>query len=166
MTTTPPSGHLEPSALQKSLTDLITESQELRSDVHGAERARRRAGTINLALLGVLVAFVGLLLVVTFQNNRLSHRVTETNTRMADCTTPGGRCYDEGRTRSSAAIADLIRSQMFMAECARLFPDEAGAAYDAKLEACVLERLNGPTVRTPAAPGPSPAPSRSPGTHG
>lgn len=151
--------------LAESLTDLITESRALRSDVHGAERARRRAGIINLAMLAAIVLAVAGLAVVTWQNNQLTNRVSETNFRMADCTTPGGRCYEESRRRTGQAIEDIIRSEIFMAECARLYPDEAGPAFDRKLEACVAERLAGPMLRQPnpeqsATPGPSPTRGR------
>jgi hypothetical protein len=157
MTTDHPSpDHVLP--LTDKLAALLAESQALRGDVHGAELARRRAGTINLVLLAVLAALVLSMLAVTWQTHQSTRRLDETNARMADCTTPGGRCYEEGRARTGGAITDIIRSEVFMAECARLYPTESGPAYDRKLEACVMERLAGPDLRqpTPATPGPSP----------
>lgn len=156
-----PSPEPVPKPLGVSLTELIKESQALRGDVHGAEAARRRAGRVNLALLAVFAVLVAVLLAVTMQNYRLAHRIGETNARMADCTTPGGRCYEESRRRTGTAIADIIRAQIFMAECSRLYPGEAGPTYDRKLEACVTERLAGPELQRPT-PNPSGTPSPSP----
>lgn len=148
-----PSPHV--AALRDSLAELIVESQALRTDVRGAERARRRASQISLGLLGLVGLFVGMLMVVSWQNNRLAHQVAETNTRMADCTTPGGKCYEEGRKRTDGAVSAVVRISVLTNQCARLFPEESGPAYDRKLEACVQERLAQP-VQTPT-PNPSPA---------
>jgi hypothetical protein len=151
-------GHAEllAASLRDSLADVVDESRALRGDIHSAERARRRSNRINLGVLGVLITLVALLLAVTWQNNRLAHQVSETNTRIADCTTAGGKCYEDGRARTGAAISDIIRAQVFVAECARLWPGESGPAFDRKMEACVAERLAAASAR----PSPSPAPSR------
>lgn len=140
--------------LRSSLADLIAESQALRKDVKTAEDARRRATAVNLALMGLLTLFVGLLLVVGYQNNQVIHKVNVTNQQLADCTTPGGKCYQQGQVRTGQAISDVIRAEIFMAQCARLYPNESGDAYDRKLEACVFARLAGPTGR----PTPTPTP--------
>lgn len=147
--------------LSTSLTELLKESQALRSDVHAAESARRRAGRAILALLILLALFVALVGVVTWQNNQLTQKVTETNERMADCTTPGGRCYEEGTHRTSSAIGDIILASIYMSECARLFPGEVGPQYDRKLEACVYERLERAAEERRDQPPPS-TPSPSP----
>lgn len=168
MSTVDPTGRMSDGAadvpphvtsLRTSLTDLIHESQALRSDVHSAEQARRRASQINLALLGMLGLFVGLLIAVTWQNNQLARQVSNTNQRMADCTTSGGKCYDEGRKRSQSAIQDILRVNIYMAECARLHPGESGADFDKALEACIYERLAKAQQEQQTKPNPSPAPS-------
>lgn len=143
-------------ALRKSLTDLIAESQALRTDVHSAEEARRRASQINLALLGLLILFVGLLGVMVWQNNELAHQVAKTNATMADCTTPGGKCYQQGTARTGQAIQEILKASVYMAECSRMFPGESGPAFDAKLEACVNEKLR----KAREAPTPTPTQSR------
>lgn len=151
------------SALRTSLTDLIKESQALRTDVHSAEAARRKATAVNLGLLALLVLFVGLLIVVTWQNNRLVEKVDNTNSTMADCTTPGGKCYEDGRRRTGAAIGDIVWASVYMNQCARLYPDESGPSYDRKLEACVTKRLQEAAQgRQPASPSPAPTVSPSP----
>jgi type II secretory pathway component PulL len=140
--------------LTTSLNDLLTQSEALRADVHAAETARRRATFINSVMMALLVVLVGLLVVVTWQNNRLTERVSETNARMADCTTPGGACYEDGRARTRQAISDVVRVSVFVAQCARLYPGEAGPEFDAKMEKCVSERL----VAAQATPSVSPTP--------
>jgi hypothetical protein len=148
-------------ALGRSLSDLVAESQALRSDVQVAEQARRRATVVNLALLGLLVLFVALLGAVSWQNNRLIEQVEKTNSTMADCTTPGGRCYEEGSRRTSGAINDIVWASVYMAQCSRLYPGEVGPAYDRKLEACVTERLQQAAEGRQNQPPPS-TPSPSP----
>ncbi len=135
-------------ALRQSLTDLVAESQALRGDVRTAEASRRRANQINLGLLGLLVLFVGLLVSLGWQGNQAIQASRETNRRIADCTNPGGSCYEEGRERTSQAINDIILVSIYMAECARLYPGEAGPDYDKKLEACVYQRLSQPRPST------------------
>lgn len=152
---TPPSVE----TLRKSLADLIEESQALRGDVHSAEQARRAASRINLLAVGVVALLVGLLCVVTVQNNRLARQVSETNRTMADCTTPGGKCYNEGRSRTDGAVGAVVRISVYVSQCGRLWPGESGPAYDRKLEQCVAERLAAATARTPQ-PTPTPTPSR------
>jgi hypothetical protein len=160
---TPPPGELpHVAALKQSLTDLIAESQALRVDVHSAENARKKANRINLAMLALLGLFVVMLVGVTWQNNSLAHEVAKTNRTLADCLDPGGDCYRQGNQRTGAAIQDIIRAEIFMAECARMFPNETGPAYDRKLEACVFERLAGPGLRSHTNPMPEPSAAPTP----
>lgn len=154
--------------LRTSLAALVAESQALRADVHAAEVARRRATQINLLFLGLLFLFVALLAGVGWQGAQVIKQVEETNQIMADCTTPGGRCYTENQVRTGRAIADIVRVSVYMSQCSRLYPDEAGPEYDRKLEECVLERLRTDTGFAPV-PGvrpstpPPPDPSARPG---
>lgn len=162
MTTTPPlrpGG--EPSAvesLRASLAALIAESQALRSDVHGAEQARKRANQINLGVMALLAIFTALLVAIGWQNNQVIQRVDETNDQVASCTTPGGTCYEQGRTRTSGAISAVVQISIFVSQCGRLYPGESGPAYDLKLQQCVMERL----AQAQATPQPSAGPSSVP----
>ncbi len=157
--------------LYRSLTDLVAESRGLRGDVHEAERARKRTNKIWLAALGVLSLFVGMLLVITWQNNHLVAQVHQTNEFISDCTVADGKCYQENSRRTGEAISDIIRAEIYMAQCARLFPGDGGPGYDRRLEACVYARLAEaarqraagnpnptPTVTAPPSPGQSGAP--------
>jgi hypothetical protein len=173
--------HLAPvpptvAALRSTLQSLIAESTALRVDVTRAEQARRRASHLNLGILGLLMLFVALLVAIGWQNNQLAHQVARTNAALADCTTPGGKCYAESGRRTGKAIADVIRAQVFMSECSRLWPGESGPAYDARLESCVNERLANGTLNPapgrqavpqpgaePSAGAPSPRPSTTGG---
>lgn len=146
-----------PAGLDGSLSALVDEAKALRADVRNAEqarqraeRARRRASQVNLAGLALVAALVGLLLVVAWSAVR-------TNARIADCTTAGGACYEEGGRRTGTAIADIIRAQMFVSECARQWPGEVGPTYDVKLERCVAERLAAQAAAPPAVPVPAPS---------
>jgi len=152
-------------ALRSSLSALIEESKALRTDVHGAEAARKRANVINLGVLLLLASFVGLLLLLNWQNNQLAHQVNQTNKQIADCTTAGGKCYQQGSQRTGTAIGDIIRAELYMAECSRMYPGEAGPGYDRKLEACVYGRLLAASKardQASATPTPSPVPSPVP----
>ncbi len=128
-------------AITGHLANIIEESRGLRGDVRAAEAARRRATRFNLAILAILG--VGLLGVAAlgWQNNQLAQQQRETNRRMADCTTPGGRCYEEGRTRTEGAVSAVVRISVYVSQCGRLYPGESGPEYDKKLQACVSERL-------------------------
>lgn len=127
--------------LQTSLATLLDEAQRLRGDVHTAEAARKRANQINLAVLGLLGLFVAMLLVIGWQNNQLAQDVSRTNEQVADCTTPGGGCYEDGRARTAGAIAALTRISVFVSQCGRLYPGESGPDFDRKLEQCVAAKL-------------------------
>lgn len=136
--------------LRADLAALLTESATLRHDVGQAEVARRRATVINAVVLAVLAAFVGAMLVMGWQ-------VNQTNRQVADCTTPGGRCYESGRARTDEAVSSILRVSIYMAECARLYPDVSGPEYDRLLEACVYQRLTAASGQTPTLPLPSPS---------
>lgn len=151
--------------MKANLAAVIAESQALRNDVKVAEAGRKRASAIATALLALLVVLVGMGIVITAQNNQTVHKVNEVAQQMADCTTAGGHCYQQGNERYSQAIADVIRAELFMAECARLFPGEVGPTYDAKLESCVYGRLAkaaAERANPPRNPLPSPSAAASP----
>ncbi len=129
----------------------------LRSDVHAAEESRRKANRLNLFLLVVAVVLVAVAGVVGWQNNRLGNDVRNTNEHIADCTTAGGRCYEEGRARGNDAISAVVRISILVSQCGRLYPGESGPEYDQKLENCVVDRLQRAQATTPT---PTPAPTR------
>lgn len=165
----------DPSSAQvaaMSLPELLDATNALRNDVQTSEKARRlsddlrrkqlvqlrRDGRIMLALTALLLLVLGGTLVGAY--------------RLYDCTSPSGGCYKQGAARTGAIVTDLITGQVYIVECARLFPGEVGPAFDAKFEQCVVDRQR--QVRTgkrplpgvPASPIPAPTPpppSRPPG---
>lgn len=149
--------------LRADLAAVLAESAALRVDVHTAEAARTKANRINTGVLAVLAVFVGLVLVVAFQNTRIATQEQRVNEQIADCTTAGGTCYELSNVRTRAAISQIVLASVYVAECARLHPGESGPAFDAALEQCIAAKLAAaaplPTVSPPAA-GPSPSPSK------
>lgn len=154
-------------AIQSSLAAVADGAEALRADVKASEEARRRSSNINLGLTVVLVVLVGLVLAIGWQNNRLNQRVAEGNALLVDCTTTGGKCYQQGQARGDSAVSAVVRISVFVSQCGRLWPGESGPEFDRKLNACVAERLAqaaSPPPATPAPPGPRPSadPSASP----
>lgn len=139
--------------LSEYLTKLAADAEGLRTDVHNAEQARRRANTIGLALMGVLGFLMLVILVVAAQNNAIASQTRQTNARIAACTTAGGKCYEDGKTRTGAAVGDIVKASVYVAECSRLHPGESGPTFDAFLEKCVAGKL---AKASPPAPVPSP----------
>ncbi len=121
-------------ALQTSLAAVVDATEGLRVDVKEAEKARTRWTRISFVLIGVLILLVGAVLAIGWQ-------LKETNDRVADCTTVGGKCYEEGRKRTGEAIGSLTRISVYVSQCGRLYPGESGPEYDKKLEQCVAEKL-------------------------
>ncbi len=143
--TTDPSTPRGSSALADLLAAVKAESEQLRADVHRAEEARRRANRINTVLLLVAVVLVAAAGLVGWQ-------VKATSDRVADCTTAGGTCYEEGRERTGAAIATLTRISIYVSQCGRLYPGESGPEFDAKIERCVADRLAQAGAEPPTGP--------------
>lgn len=146
-------------ALSGSMRDLLEQADALRTDVHTAERARRRQNTISTAILAVLAGFVAIALVLAWQGNRTIAQTRETNERIVDCTSPGGQCYQDGSQRTGAAVTAIVWASIYMAECARQRPGDAGPEFDKFLEQCVEGKLSALTPATPPASSPSPSPS-------
>lgn len=147
-----------PSTIADALQPLLDEAEALRSDVHAAENARKLSARYNLGMLGLVAVGLVAVLAIGYQNNKLGHQVAQANATLADCTVPGGVCYQEGQARTGKAIQDVLRAEIAVSECARLFPGESGTAYDKKIEACVYARL----AQSAAPATPTPTPSASP----
>lgn len=162
-------------ALRLSLDQLIAESQALRGDVHKAEKLRaekiaqiRRENLINLVLLGGLSLFMVILLAVAYQNNKIAHDTKRNADTLIDCTTPSGKCYQNGRVATTAAITTLQRIQVYIVECSRALPVAeypSGPKFNAIFEGCVQTKLveaAATDARTKPSPAPAPAPTPSP----
>lgn len=149
------------SALEAPLNGIRDVAVGLRDDIHNAELERKRANKINLSVSALLALLLVAVLVVGFRVNASIEENRKTNEQISDCTTPGGECAQESQRRTESAVGAITKISIYVSQCGRLYPGLAGPEYDAKIEACVAERL-----RRLATPGPSPAPSPSPSTSG
>ncbi len=143
--------------LQRQLDAVLEEARSLRDDVQQAEKARKRGALISAGLLALVLIFMIGIVFIGYQSR-------QTADQLADCTTPGGTCYAEGQARQVQAISAVTQISIFVSQCGRLWPGEAGPDYDRKLERCVAERLtdaikNPPMLGPPASPQPDPTPS-------
>jgi len=120
--------------LRTNMGELIAISKGLRADVRSAERVRRLKEALMLVL-------IGLLLFVAWQNYQNGTASRQTAERIADCTTAGSTCYEQGQARTAGAIRILIRSNTVIVECSRELPGLSGPEFDRKFEACVARRL-------------------------
>lgn len=135
-------------ALASVVDGFKSESAALRADIKSKERERRRETRVLLVLVALLLAVAATVLVVAWESY-------QNNSRIADCTTAGGKCYEEGKVRTGQAITSVLRAQIALGECSRLYPGESGPAYDAKLRACVYQR-----IQTDPAPAVKPTATR------
>lgn len=134
------------------LSALLGESQRLRADVRERERRQRRLMAvigIGVVLCLVLVGGVMVLLVQGRQRGNDTRSLLRTNAvtneRIADCTTAGGKCYEEGVKRSAAFIQLLLQGQKQIALC------RSKSDTTTELEKCIDKALAPMTVPDPAA---------------
>jgi hypothetical protein len=150
----------------KTVNALLAEVSKLDGSVKRANRRGRWKDTILILLvIGVCVLLAGMYSVVV--DNR------DTGNVMADCTTPGGECYERGNARTGEAIAELDRRGMFssiaIVLCSRELGPGSSAAWKAAFVKCVraqrTELIRADTAG-PAGPIPVPAPSPMPSPTG
>lgn len=141
-----------PAHLSDAINNLADLARELAEEVRNDRRDRRRATRWLLGLSTVAVLLLVGLGVLGVQTAQLA-------TRIEDCTTAGGRCYEDGRSRTRDAVGQIIdggtRAVVFTHLCMRDHPE----ARDAQIEACVAERMKRPPA---AAPAPTPHPTHGP----
>lgn len=150
--------------LRDDLGKLVDEAQALREDVQRAEKRaardaedRRRATIVGvgaLVLVTLALVLMAVFMVILFgavrQIDSVATRNAALNERIADCSTAGGKCYEEGAKRTGQAIQQLIDSQLYIIECSRELPiaeNPPGPAFDAKFEKCVADRLARPGTK-------------------
>jgi len=134
------------------LNALLGESQRLRADVRERERRQRRLMAvigIGVVLCLVLVGGVMVLLVQGRQRGNDTRALLRTNAatneRIADCTTVGGKCYEEGTKRSAAFIQLLLQGQKQIALC------RSESDTSTELEKCIDKALAAMTAPSPTA---------------
>lgn len=158
--TTPRSSQpaVDVAAVESRLAALIRESQALRSDLKDSDAQRRKETLVSLGLGALAIIFIIIVLGVAIQNRTIANdakhsadNAQATAALIKDCTTPSGRCYQDGSKRTGGAVGNIIKAQVIVAECSRDFPSN-----NAKFESCVATRLK---TAFPAAT-PTPAPPR------
>lgn len=135
------------------LDALVAESKALRTDLRAKEAARRREIRTLIGVMTILAVFMLLVLTIAWQNNQVVKQTHENGEKIADCTTAGGKCYEDGKARTGAAIADILRGEIALGECSRLYPGESGPAFDVKLRACVYQRIQTDPSALPSPTG-------------
>jgi hypothetical protein len=137
--------------LSRNLQELIEESEKLRVDVKAAEEQRRKENMVTMGVGALMCVFLFAVMLVAIQNNRISASNAEiaketkrSSERLFDCTLPEGKCHKESQKRTGKAVGDIARTQLYIVECSRLFPDQRGPAFDKLFEKCVADRLTAP----------------------
>jgi hypothetical protein len=133
-------------AAEEALTDLLgtfrSEAEATRQAIHVHENNRRRQNRWALAIIAVMAVVLAMVLVILLQNRQKSNQSRQIlrnnavlSEQIADCTTAGGKCYEEGRKQSATAVQQLIRSNLVIAVCARDTTTDAGLmrCVDAKM---------------------------------
>lgn len=118
--------------LTSELVNVVTADGEQRRKESAQQRKATRL--IAAAIVVAIVVLAGLAFLVVQDTQRraqsrdLVRQNAETSQRIADCTTAGGQCYEDGARRSGAAIAELIRAQAAVGRCT--VSEDTVAEYD------------------------------------
>lgn len=158
-----------PAHLTETLNNLGDAARALADEVRD-DRAQRvkenravvadqhRQNRIMMTLLTIIVVLVVGLVTVAVQNRlranqnaQIIRQTAATSAQIADCTTVGGKCYEQGGQRTANAIRMIIRAQIYITPCSKM------TDTDAALEECVLHKLteNPAAATTPVVPAPS-----------
>lgn len=146
--------------LDSRLAGLIAQSESLRVDLKSSEAQRRKENLISICIAVLVIIFIVIILAVAVQNNTIardakaSAEAAESVSKfVADCTTPSGKCYQDGSKRTGGAVTNILKGDIIIAQCNRDFPTD-----DRKFNDCVVTRMK---AAFPAAtPAPSPTPSK------
>jgi hypothetical protein len=75
------------------------------------DRARQAVKTLSIALVVACAVMLGYVTVVASYQLQQLHGVaidTKRNSdRLVDCTTPGGKCYEQGRSTTTGAVGSI-----------------------------------------------------------
>jgi hypothetical protein len=96
------------------LGPLRAEAERTRLAIEDRTRQQRRIATLLIAFMLVMLFLFLLELGILIQNRQRSAQARQTldtsakvAAQIADCTTPGGTCYNAGQARTGAAIQRL-----------------------------------------------------------
>jgi hypothetical protein len=107
-----------------TLNQVIEEARAVREIARIAEKARTRLMLVVLTVATLAVLLLVGVLWVGVTNQNLSRTIV-------DCTTAGGSCYEESRSRTASVIDRVIDAQIATIEC-RNEPD---------IRTCVEQKL-------------------------
>ena len=106
----------------------------------------RRSGRFLKAITwifggAVVIAVISTVIIQGYQLSSLSHVSDDTrrnSDRLVDCTTPGGKCYEQGRSASSGAVGTINKATIAAIWCSgKLGP---GATIQ-QLQLCVKAQI-------------------------
>jgi len=140
----------------------------LRTDVHLRAVQQRKATRIALAAMMVALLLLGIQLAILIQNRERANESRalirdnySASQQIADCTTAGGKCYQESSKRSAAAVQQLLLGQKAIALCSQA--SDTTAELDECIDKALAAMMRPAPSSSPApTPGPVPTPSPSP----
>jgi hypothetical protein len=139
---------------------LIEQAEELTAAVKQDGVARRKENkrilAVAVALLVLLVLTVAVLLQNrsrSIQSGQILRNSAATSDLIADCTSPGGKCYQESQKRTQGVLAQLVEINKIVAQCAKV------TNTDDEMDTCVQARLKALPGKATPAPTAGPTPS-------
>lgn len=113
------------------MTDAERETQHARIEAKG-----RLVKWLTWALAAVLALGMGGTVLISQYELQATRKGTD---RLVDCTTPGGKCYEQGRSATGGAVGTINKVTISAIYCSgKLGP----AATVAALNACVTALIN------------------------
>lgn len=116
-------------AVGEAIRELGEAGRMVAEEVKHDRQQRRRTDRVVMLLLVLLVLAVGAAGAFGYQSYKL-------NNFIADCTTPGGKCYEASKAQNAANRSALTRANLFIVACTR-----TGARTDDELRTCIEKKL-------------------------
>lgn len=106
-------------ALDRVSENIAAHTDALRGDV--ALFARRQRTVTQIAAGAALIALVFLVLifVLLVQLGHLQHAGRSVGRQIADCTTPGGSCYQRNQAQTGKAVGSINQVTIIVGRCAK-----------------------------------------------
>lgn len=92
-----------------SIASLLEETAGLRDEVAADREERARMVRRLIALFITVAIALGGLLTLALMNRMLIEKQSELTQRVQECTTSGGRCFEESQRRSAQLVRDIVR---------------------------------------------------------
>lgn len=142
-----------PGAARETVTELLkpftAEAAATRAAIEDRSRIQHRINHWLISLVAGIAVAVILMLVILVQNRQRSNQTREvirasadTSAQIADCTTPGGTCFQQSQQRLASAYDYLTWVQVYSMICLRDHPD----ADAAELKKCIDRSVTSTTA--------------------